>query len=188
MRQVLLDMPGPISGRRRAAPGRPGADPERRLVLHGVRRRLPRRPGAGPGPDHLERRRLAHRADRERPLGYDLPQAEHPDVGRTVAVDDRPRHVRRSRARPALGVEPQPRQQQLHDWQRAAAADRHRHQRPLRRPQHPHPPHPGSVVHRDDRARLLHHARRRPGRARDAARLLGVDRRQARQRRHPGRR
>ena len=40
--------------RRRAAPGRSRADPERRLVLHGVRRRLPRRPDPGHGADQLE--------------------------------------------------------------------------------------------------------------------------------------
>nr|BFE70115.1 hypothetical protein GCM10020092_034160 [Actinoplanes digitatis] len=39
----------------RAAPGRAGADPERRLVVHGVHRRVPGWPDADPGPDQLER-------------------------------------------------------------------------------------------------------------------------------------
>ena len=56
---------------------------------------------------------------------------------------------------PAVGVEPQPRQQPLVGRQRPAAADRDRHQRPVRGPQHPHPPHPGPDLHRDDRAGLL---------------------------------
>ena len=55
MRQVLLNLPGPISGGGVPHQGGLVQTPERRLVLHGLRRRLPRRPGAGARPDHLDR-------------------------------------------------------------------------------------------------------------------------------------
>ena len=46
--------------------------------------------------------------------------------------------------RPPLGMEPQPRHQQIRREQRPTATDRHGHQRPVLGPQHPHPPHPGT--------------------------------------------
>ena len=180
MRQVLLNLPGPISGG--GVPHQGGlvqtqngdwyymafvdAYPGGRVPVAGA--------------DHLDRRRLAGRC---RPStarwGSHVPEPNIP-TRQDGRLDDRHGHLHRHHARPAVGVEPQPGHQQVQRGQRAAAADRHRDQRPVQRPQHPDPPHPGPDVDGDDRAGLLDDgatatgpgwrccATRRPGSASDA--------------------
>lgn len=183
MRQVLLDLPGPISG---------GGVPHQGGIVQTqagdwwYMAFTDAYPGGGcdAGADQLERRRVALGADRQRPLGQHVQPPEHHDH-QDGRVDDRPGHVRRSHAGPPVGVEPQPGHQPVQRRQRAPAADRHGHERPVQRAEHPDAPHPGSDVDSHRRAGLLRHGERRPVGARDAPAVVGVDRRGQVQRDHP---
>ncbi len=89
--------------RRRAAPGRPGADPERRLVLHGLHRRLPGRPG----PDARRRSPGARTAGPSLQTvngrwGTTYTDAEHHD-DQDRRLDDRHGHLHRLHARARRG-------------------------------------------------------------------------------------
>ena len=109
---VLLDLRGPVSGGGVPHQGGRGADAERRLALHGLCRLLPRRPDPRPGPDHLDLRRLAVIQ-----LVDGAGDASYPSPAGPAARPSQAAHGARtpSTADPEaqVGVEPQPRQQQV---------------------------------------------------------------------------